>query len=83
MPTSPTPGSQPQIPDAERHPLLTPAETGEALGISTSNVYRMVRAGELPTIQLGGRKSTRIITAQLRLLLGLEASPTTDDRPPD
>ena len=63
-----------QIPTAEVRPLLTPSETAEALGISTSNVYRMIRADELPTIQLGGRKSTRIITAQLRSLLGLDTS---------
>ena len=70
-------GSKP-VPTAEEQPLMTVAELAEVLDISTSNIYRMVRAGELPTIQLGGRKSTRIITAQLRTLLGLDASPTTD-----
>ena len=60
------------IPQAENQPLLTAAETAEALGCSVTSVYRMIRKGELPVIQLGGRKSTRIVTAELRSqVLGL------------
>ena len=54
------------IPQAEDQPLLTAAETAEVLGCSITSVYRMIRKGELPVIQLGGRKSTRIVTAELR-----------------
>ncbi|MBT5947475.1 MAG: helix-turn-helix domain-containing protein, partial [Nitrospinaceae bacterium] len=48
-------------------------EVAEILDISLSSVYRMIRNKELPVIRLGGRKSTRIVTAELRRqVLGLE-----------
>ena len=54
------------VPDPHTKPLLTATETAEILGCSLSAVYRMIRSDELPTITLGGKKSTRIVTAKLR-----------------
>ena len=62
-----------QIPEPRERPLLQPTEAAELLGCSLSSVYRMIRQDELPTIRLGGGKSTRIVTAELRRLLGLDA----------
>jgi len=60
-------------PNPNEKPLLRPTEVAEILDISLSSVYRMIRNKELPVIQLGGRKSTRIVTAELRRqVLGLE-----------
>jgi|TARA_Y100000294_G_scaffold1935_1_gene2215 hypothetical protein len=39
----------------------------------------MIRAGQLPTIQLGGLRSTRILTAELlRSVMALEPSTTAN-----
>ena len=62
-----------QIPEPRERPLLKPTEAAELLGCSVSSVYRMIRQDELPTIRLGGGKSTRVVTAELRRLLGLDA----------
>ena len=35
-------------------PLLTVREAAEALKISPSTAYRLVRAGELPAVRVGG-----------------------------
>ena len=44
----------------------------------TGFVYRMIRAGQLPTIQLGGLRSTRILTAELlRSVMALESNTAT------
>ncbi|MBL6924750.1 MAG: helix-turn-helix domain-containing protein [Acidimicrobiia bacterium] len=56
---------------------MKPSEVAEVLGCSTASVYRMIRSGELPIIRLGGRKSTRIVTGELRELLRLEQSTAT------
>ena len=61
------------IPNAEEKPLLRPAEVAEVLGCSVANVYRLIRRGALPKSPLGGNKSTRIATVELRRLLGLDA----------
>jgi len=66
------------IPNAEEKPLLSPAEVAEVLGCSAANVYRLIRRGALPKSPLGGKKSTRIATVELRRLLGLE--PPTGDQ---
>ncbi|MFD1847976.1 helix-turn-helix transcriptional regulator [Arthrobacter flavus] len=35
--------------------FLTLADVGEVLNISSSQTYALVRSGELPAIQIGGR----------------------------
>jgi len=52
-----------------------PTEVAELLGVSLSNVYRMIRDGTLPVVYLGGKKSTRVRTADLRAFLGLDQMP--------
>jgi excisionase family DNA binding protein len=66
------------LPDPRERPFLTPAEVAPLLGVSRSNVYRMIKAGQLPTIQLGGLRSTRIVTAELlRSVMALEPNTST------
>ena len=66
------------LPDPREQPFLTAEETAPLLGVSRSSVYRMIRAGQLPTIQLGGLRSTRILTAELlRSVMALEPSTAT------
>lgn len=61
------------LPDPREKPFLTADEAAPLLGISRSSVYRMIRDGQLPTIQLGGLRSTRIKTAELlRTVMALE-----------
>lgn len=40
--------------------FLLMAEVAEQLNVSTSQVYHMVRSGELPAIKVGGRGQWRI-----------------------
>ena len=66
------------LPDPREQPFLTAEEAAPLLGVSRSSVYRMIRAGQLPTIQLGGLRSTRILTAELlRSVMALEPSTST------
>lgn len=44
---------------AERR-FLTLADVGEVLNISSSQTYALVRSGELPAIQIGGRGQWRV-----------------------
>lgn len=46
---------------AERR-FLTLADVGEVLNISASQTYALVRSGELPAIQVGGRGQWRVET---------------------
>lgn len=46
---------------AERR-FLTLADVGEVLNISSSQTYALVRSGELPAIQVGGRGQWRVET---------------------
>ena len=63
------------LPDPREQPFLTAEEAAPLLGVSRSSVYRMIKAGQLPTIQLGGLRSTRILTAELlRSVMALEPS---------
>lgn len=39
--------------------FLTVDETAELLSVDVDTVYRMLRAGELPGIKLGGRRRSR------------------------
>ncbi len=36
--------------------MMTVSETGRALGVSLSTVWRMIRRGELPSVRRGGRR---------------------------
>ncbi|MET4061174.1 excisionase family DNA binding protein [Arthrobacter sp. UYP6] len=40
--------------------FLTLADVGEVLNISSSQTYALVRSGELPAIQIGGRGQWRV-----------------------
>ena len=60
------------VPLAEDQPQLTVAEVAEVLGCHVAQVYRLIRKGVLPKSPLGGAKSTRIRTVDLRRLLGLD-----------
>ena len=60
------------VPDPSEQPLLKMTEVAELLDVSLSNVYRMVRDGTLPVVYLGGKKSSRVRTADFRAFLGLD-----------
>ncbi|MDG6108366.1 helix-turn-helix domain-containing protein [Dactylosporangium aurantiacum] len=45
--------------------FLLMADVAEQLNVSTSQVYHMVRSGELPAIKVGGRGQWRIERAKL------------------
>ena len=67
-----------EVPNPQQQPLMKPTEVAALLGVSLSNVYRMIKAGQLPTIQLGGLRSTRIVTAELlRSVMALEPNTST------
>lgn len=42
--------------------FMTLADVGEVLNISSSQTYALVRSGELPAIQVGGRGQWRVET---------------------
>ncbi|MHA7284600.1 DNA binding domain-containing protein, excisionase family [Arthrobacter subterraneus] len=45
--------------------FLTLADVGEVLNISSSQTYAIVRSGELPAIQVGGRGQWRVEASKL------------------
>ncbi|QTE30290.1 helix-turn-helix domain-containing protein [Pengzhenrongella sicca] len=45
--------------------FLTLADVTEVLNISAAQAYSLVRSGELPAIQVGGRSQWRIETVEL------------------
>ena len=45
--------------------FLLMADVAEQLNVSTSQVYHMVRSGELPAIKVGGRGQWRIERSRL------------------
>lgn len=45
--------------------FLTLADVTEALNISAAQAYALVRSGELPAIQVGGRGQWRVETVEL------------------
>ncbi len=49
--------------------FLTLAEVQEVLSISSPQAYSLVRSGELPAIQVGGRGQWRIEAAELELYI--------------
>ncbi|WP_203717891.1 helix-turn-helix domain-containing protein [Asanoa siamensis] len=47
------------------HRFLQLSEVAEELAVSDSQVYHMVRSGELPAIKVGGRGQWRVERAKL------------------
>ena len=45
--------------------FLTLADVAEILNVSSAQAYALVRSGELPAIQVGGRSQWRIETDRL------------------
>ena len=45
--------------------FLPLAEVAEVLGVSASQVYSLVRSGELPAIKIGGRGQWRVEAGEL------------------
>lgn len=45
--------------------FLTLADVTEALNISAAQAYALVRSGDLPAIQIGGRGQWRVETTEL------------------
>lgn len=56
-------------------PLLSISEAATVIGVSTSTAYRMVAAGQLPTINLGGSGSLRVVRSKLVELYGVTEPP--------
>lgn len=48
-----------------REPLLRLADVAELLNISSSQVYALVRRGDLKTVRIGGRNQIRVEPAAL------------------
>ena len=48
-----------------REPLLRLADVAEVLNISASQVYALVRRGDLETVRIGGRQQIRVDPADL------------------
>lgn len=61
-----------RVPDPEEHPLLTSAEVASILRKSIPTVNRAIRAGEIPSVKVGGRRY--VATADLRKLASLGAT---------
>lgn len=52
--------------------LTVPVEVaGRALGLSRNSAYAAVKAGQIPSLKIGG--AIRVPTAPLRRMLGLDA----------
>jgi excisionase family DNA binding protein len=49
---------------SHRASSVTVSEAGQALGVSSSTIWRMIRRGALPSVRQGGRR--RVLTAALR-----------------
>ena len=46
--------------------LITVEETGRALGVSRSTVWRLIQRGDLPSVRRGGRRLVSASAAQTR-----------------
>jgi excisionase family DNA binding protein len=53
-------------------------EVAEELAVSQSQVYHMVRSGELPAIKIGGRGQWRVERAKLEEYIAGKYSETAD-----
>lgn len=68
------------IPTPEERPTVSVEEAGAWLGLSRSSAYEAARRGELPTLRFGRR--LMVPTARLRVLLGIDPEPATDEESP-
>ncbi len=64
-------------------PLLSVGEAGEALGVSISTVWRMIRRGDLTSVRLGGRRliPEKALEARVKARQGYELAPFSEDHP--
>ena len=58
--------------------FLTMQDVAEELAVSLSQVYHMVRSGELPAIKIGGRGQWRIERARLEKYIEDKYAQTAD-----
>ncbi|WP_084124160.1 helix-turn-helix domain-containing protein [Demequina sp. NBRC 110054] len=56
--------------------FLTLAEVQEVLSISSPQAYSLVRTGELPAIQVGGRGQWRVESAELEAYIARQYEAT-------
>jgi excisionase family DNA binding protein len=54
------------------------SEVAEELSVSASQVYHMVRSGELPAIKVGGRGQWRVERAKLEEYISRKYAETAD-----
>jgi excisionase family DNA binding protein len=54
------------------------SEVAEELSVSASQVYHMVRSGELPAIKVGGRGQWRVERAKLEEYISRKYNETAD-----
>ena len=55
--------------------FLTPADVAEVLSVKVSQVMALINAGDLPSIQVGGRKMHRIDPAELEAYIASGMKP--------
>ncbi|MBR5951404.1 MAG: helix-turn-helix domain-containing protein [Actinomycetaceae bacterium] len=60
------------------HKFLTIADVAECLNVSAGQVRTLIKTGELPAIQVGGRGQWRIDVAQLEAYIERCYSKTRD-----
>jgi len=58
--------------------FLTMQDVADELAVSLSQVYHMVRSGELPAIKIGGRGQWRIERARLEAYIEQKYTQTAD-----
>ncbi|MBO0867895.1 MAG: helix-turn-helix domain-containing protein [Micromonosporaceae bacterium] len=58
--------------------FLQMSDVAEELSVTLSQVYHMVRSGELPAIKIGGRGQWRIERAKLEEYIAQKYSETAD-----
>jgi excisionase family DNA binding protein len=58
--------------------FMTMQDVADELAVSLSQVYHMVRGGELPAIKIGGRGQWRIERAQLEEYISRKYTETAD-----
>ena len=58
--------------------FLTMQDVADELAVSLSQVYHMVRSGELPAIKIGGRGQWRIERARLEAYIEHKYAQTAD-----
>jgi excisionase family DNA binding protein len=60
--------------------LMTLSEVAEVLNISMPQAYALVRSGELPAIQIGGKKQWRVEPAKLEDFIAQAYSTPSESR---